>query len=407
MRWQFIDPKNQVEAAERDTIAAQIMRWWSDFQNKTNAITSHISRKAKWDLPGWMIKNLEAIHPNLMWEFGPALHGAGHRLVITPESNHHLRPLVRAIIDRAPHLVDWEFYEYRLPESLEMCRMTVESRTDCDIGDCQVQVRLGEHQRIDLTYYMPATMDITDACARNAAFVATESLLGEESLDKWIGAIDVERMPVERGLTSLFGVRRSNPKNMIGLGRLHDTVGAVIESTRDQLPADPYYEWTDQAEWTLWELQPEPSDDYFEQRDLFVGKSSSPRIWNASHNDALFCSQRFSRCNETFCYIKIDGSQGLNEDRFANKLKVENAIDAALRPNRLGCHIGGGTGLRYLYIDLALTDLDNGIKAVRDCLQSLRMPQRSWIQFFDHDLAAEWVGIYDDSPPPPMKWNSR
>jgi len=32
-----------------------------------------------------------------MWEFGPAVNKEGHRLVITPESAHHLRPLVNRI----------------------------------------------------------------------------------------------------------------------------------------------------------------------------------------------------------------------------------------------------------------------------------------------------------------------
>lgn len=63
---------------------------------------------------------------------------------------------------------------------------------------------------------------------------------------------------------------------------------------------------------------------------------------------------------------------------------------------------GSGTGLRYTYLDLALVDLDQGIQVIRKRLQEGGVPKRSWIQFFDADLAAEWIGIYDDSPPPPM-----
>jgi hypothetical protein len=100
--------------------------------------------------------------------------------------------------------------------------------------------------------------------------------------------------------------------------------------------------------------------------------------------------------------VKIDGSEGLDEEHFADKSEIEDALDEVLKPNQLGCQIGGGTGIRYSYIDLALVDLTQGIEAIRKRLQEGNLTKRSWIQFFDSDLAAEWIGVYDDSPPPPM-----
>jgi hypothetical protein len=100
--------------------------------------------------------------------------------------------------------------------------------------------------------------------------------------------------------------------------------------------------------------------------------------------------------------VKIDGSEGLDEEEFADKAEIEDALDEVLKPDGLGCQIGGGTGVRYSYVDLALVDLPRGIEAVRKRLQQGNLTKRSWIQFFDAGLAAEWIGIYDDSPPPPM-----
>jgi hypothetical protein len=90
-------------------------------------------------------------------------------------------------------------------------------------------------------------------------------------------------------------------------------------------------------------------------------------------------------------------------ESFKDKSEIEDALDAILMSNRLGCVIGGGTGRRYSYIDLALIDLKQGIDAIRRVLVEGKIPKRSWIQFFDSTLAQEWVGIYDDSPPPPME----
>jgi hypothetical protein len=89
----------------------------------------------------------------------------------------------------------------------------------------------------------------------------------------------------------------------------------------------------------------------------------------------LFHSERFSKCGETFCYVKLDGKDGLDEEKFPDKAAIEDALDEVLRPRRLGCHIGGGTGLRYSYIDLALTDVQQGLDAVRRRLREGNVPK--------------------------------
>jgi hypothetical protein len=402
MRWQFIDPNNRSEAAERAAVTARIDSWWREFQAKTGDLAALFSRKAKWDLPEWMAQHLSAIHPNLMWEFGPAARNGGHRLVITPETNHHLRPLVRAILGRAPAIAGWEFYEYRLAEKLESTQLTVQGRTGIDIGEFKARASRGDQQRVDLVYTSPTVADEEDSPANNAAFVATETLLGEQCLNNWVGAIGVTPPPRAKGIKSHFGGGAPEPNGFHELASLKPTVDALIDSIREQLPARPHHEWVETAEWSMWQLQPEEADDYFEQQDLFIGKSANADQWTAGHTGGLFSSERFSRCGETFCYVKLDGSEGLPEGGFADKAEIEDALDAVLKPAKLGCNFGGGTGLRYSYIDLALTDVDRGIQAVRQRLRAGKAPKRSWIQFFDSDLATEWVGVYDDTPPPPM-----
>jgi hypothetical protein len=406
MRWRFIDPKNQPECAERSEVIARIDSWWQNLQGQTEQISDLFSQKTQWDLPEWMEQHLGAIDSRLCWEFGPAVRGTGHRLVITPESVHHLRPLVRAILARAPNFAGWEFYEYRLAENLELAKHSVEGRCGCDIADFKVRASRGELDRIDLNYTSPTIDDRNDQSALHAAFVASESLLGEECLDKWIGAIELTTASRGKGLKALF--RRGEPElpHYFGLDRLNETVNALIGSIHDQMPPGPHCDWVEEAKWTIWKLTPEEADDYCEQHDLLVARSPNPSLWTAAHGGGLFCSERFSRCGETFCYVKLDGSQPLAEEHFAGKSQIEDALDAALKPDKLGCSIGGGTGLRYSYIDLALTDVDNGIKQIRHALQAGQVPNRSWIQFFDSDLAAEWVGVYDDSPPPPMALDS-
>ena len=105
---------------------------------------------------------------------------------------------------------------------------------------------------------------------------------------------------------------------------------------------------------------------------------------------------------ETFCYVKIDGTQGVDAEEFADRSKIEEALDAALRERQLGCVVGGGTGRMYSYVDLALVDVDRGAEIVQQVLRGGNIAKRTWILFFDADLESQWIGIWEGAPPPPM-----
>jgi hypothetical protein len=348
--------------------------------------------KRKWDLPGWMHSTLQSIDQHLCWEYGPAVNKKGHRLVITPESQRHLRPLVNTILDRAPDLPGWEFYPYRLAEDLEMAQATVEGRTGGSLDGVAVELKKGEGNRVDLLFRSSHTEGDEDEEATNIAFVATESLLGERNLDHWVGAIEVADLP-----------SRGKAKHAIPLARLKDTFDALVGSIRDSMPPRPIVELPHDDQWAMIQLEPEPADDYAGQDDLIVATTRDVELWKATHANRMpFFSQRFSRCKETFVYVKIDGSSRTRGKEADERGAIEDALDDKLVADKLGIHTGGGTGICYSYIDLALTDLERGVDCVRRVLQKLKVPKRSWIQFFDADLAAEWVGVYPETPEPPM-----
>ena len=51
---------------------------------------------------------------------------------------------------------------------------------------------------------------------------------------------------------------------------------------------------------------------------------------------------------------------------------------------------------------MALTDVNRAVQIIRNCLAQGRAPLRSWLLFLDDEFAHEWVGIYPQTPPPPM-----
>ncbi len=398
MRWLYADPNRPEERAYVEETSRQIDAWWRSFAEKANDLVVLFEGKKKWDLPGWMTETLQAVHPELMWEYGPAVRVKGHRLVITPESERALRPLVGTLLQRAPAIDGWEFYAHRLPESVAQALLAVQGRVGFAIDeDARVEVWNEEDRRVGLRFRFEAGAPPEDREAWHVAFVATEALLGEAVLDQWIGTIEATSVDDATRVASQEG----DTVAVVGLAGLRREVEARIEAVRGALPPQPCIDRDDM--WTMWKLEPEEQTDYARQEDLYVAKSTDPATWTAARGGRSFDSSSFSRHGEQFCYVKLDGSEGLDEEHFADKSEIEEALDEPLRATRAGCVIGGGTGLRYSYIDLALLDVERGIDIVRDVLRRGNITRRAWILFYDATLSAEWVGVWPDSPEPMLE----
>lgn len=334
-----------------------------------------------------MSATLGTIDDRLMWEFGPPLRGGKHRLVITPEAERHLRPLVADLLKRAPADLSFELYPGRLAESVAQVEATVEGRTGVSIAGWRACLAPANDFGFEVTFLMPKERS-EDAEANAAAFVAAEALLGEEVLDTYVDRVDVSSTPVE-GVTP------------VPLSEVPTRVAALLESLHTRLPALPQLVCSKDHDWTMLQLRPQKQRDYAHQTDLFIAKTSMLPMWQRAHSDAPFMSKRFSAHGETFCFLKFDGSQGLEPTGFPDKATIEDALEQALTAAKLGTFIGGGTGLRYSYVDLALSDVSRAIPVIRKTLREGKIEKRSWLLFYDSEYAAEWAGMWDDTPPPP------
>lgn len=155
----------------------------------------------------------------------------------------------------------------------------------------------------------------------------------------------------------------------------------------------------------IFRIQPVEQAEYPRRSDLFVGYTMLPALWERFHSSAAVSSRDFSTCGETFCYLKIDGLNGMEGSVFQDKTQIEDALDVALRHFNIGCVIGGGTGLRYSYVDFAVTDPPAAFGIISKVLRAGKVPKNSWILFFDSERADEWIGVWDDSPAPPSGAN--
>jgi hypothetical protein len=388
MAWKFLNPQDSHAVRRQQALLQKIDRWWATFRARTRDLDDLFHRRQEWDLPAWMEANLQDINPHLMWEFGADVAGGGHRLVITPESEKHLRPLVETILERAPAVPGWTFCPYRQPETLAEAAATVEARTGQDLCSVKAAARIGEQHCVDLVFHSPTYSLPVDQEGWNAAFVAAESLLGEEMLDKWVGAIHIT--PDAEG------------RRFLPLDRLRGTVSALVSGITDQLPNRPCHQLPEEPGGAVFKRQPEEMADYPFKADLFTASTMFPEFWQCAHASQTFYSVRFSRFAERFAYVKIDGRKGPDGNPSGDRGTIEDALDNALKPAGLGCVIGSGTGLRYSYIDLALTDVGRASRAICKVLQQGRIARRSWLLFFDCEWEREWVGAWEDTPAPPV-----
>ncbi len=189
------------------------------------------------------------------------------------------------------------------------------------------------------------------------------------------------------------------------IATLQPNVDQLISAIRDKLPDRPWYQVDMESgpEWSLLEIEPTQADDYPGQSDEFLCVTQLPMLMQNVFSHMAFDSIRYSRFGEIFCYLKLEGNAAFNHKSVDERTELSDALDAALRPLELGASLGGGTGLQYCYIELALTKLDAAWQVIGTVLANGRIPKRTWLLFHDADLATQWRGVYDDTPSPPME----
>jgi hypothetical protein len=387
LRHRFADPKDAREARARKPVVTAIDRFWKAFAKKSKDLDALFSGRIHWDLPKWMDAHLGAVDRRLMWEYGPAIGKKGHRLVVSSESKLELQPLVDLVLARAPRLSGWQFLPHRPAERIAMLEPTLTARTGRATPPMRVVVKR-DNDALALVFHIEGCTGEDDEDASATAYVTSEVLLGEGELKTWVASIEVAPM-------------RKVPRGAVPVEKLAKTFAAAVRAQLAKVPRGPCRGVRKSRSVALLEAQPTKRKVYRGRTDAFVFVTARTDILLGSQELHPFASARFSRAGETFAYVKFDGSKGLGDSPFEDREDIENALDDALAPKKLGTVFGGGTGLRYSYVDLALEDLDRGVSAVRKALQKGRVPLRTWILFFDDTLTNEWVGIYDDTPAPP------
>lgn len=381
MRWLFAETDE--EKKYRYQVEQAIHYWWNAFEQKREQIENIFLGGPDFGLPQWMQENLGKIHPGLDWEFGSAIQKKGYHLAMTAGVHIPLRPMLDTLLSYAPKLQNWEFYSYKQADPLPVALEKVLTCTGVDATEWVAQIRPRNSAWLDLRF---CTNSRIDEQQENCAFLLAESLLGEEIIAKRVAVIDV--------VTS--GTPDANHKTYITLSELRQKIDSITKDSLNHLPAIPYRNvQTEDLPWYEVSLNPSHNQDYSGFSDLKTTGNCVPGFLEAVRMPAFY-SDKFSRTRETFCYVKIDDARNINIST------LRKTLDALLRKSELGCIVGLGSGIRYFYFDVALTNVKQGAHCIRTVLREYHVSKRSWLLFIDECLLHEWVGIYPDTPLPPI-----
>lgn len=395
VRWK-LQGGGGAEDAERARLRGLMDAWWAAFAERSTDIADVFERRGTFDLPAFMDATLHAVDQRLCWEFGSATTGEGHRLCITPEADRNLRPLLDELLSRAPALPGWEFHAYRSNDPAELVLDVVEAR--CGIRPDTARVRMersDERRMVDVTWELGP--EIPEEKLGHVAFVLTETTFGEEMLDRWVGAVEHQR--VAKGIFS-----RGPKWRGLKLEEARPALDTEVRRLLQSLPEIPWWqlrpreEREDGPSWRM--LKGEGTNGPPGREDLISLVTVSPEVTNGTFSPR-FWSGRHSRCGESFVYVQVAADGPPSGARLDRREQIEDALDEALIPRKLGAVISSATGVRWDYIDLAVTDLHAAAEVAVKAMRAAEVDGPAWIRCHDADWTSEWKGVWDDETPPP------
>lgn len=139
-----------------------------------------------------MSRHVRAIDARLDWELGPG-RVAAHHLCLSGKGD----PVLRAIAERwrkdaPPADATWEYYAARQPHGSGNLSLEIGGRKlELDALVCAITEDT-DREKLDLVVHHPAYADIDEEELKGQImFIALDTLLGEDDVERWVGALEM------------------------------------------------------------------------------------------------------------------------------------------------------------------------------------------------------------------------
>ena len=384
--------------AREDT--QEIDAFWDRFAEIAQDLDRHLLGRAPHvDAARLMRRALGPLADKLFWEFGPT-EPEGQSLAVTAETYHSRRALARAVMLRAPQLPGWRVSDLRrpvlrVPEAVS--RILLRSRADT-VAVQAVAPHRGAQRRVDLAVEGQG----------EAAFLADQAgvifgvLLGDIADQNWLGETHVTR---RGGLGARLGrLVRRGPRPEQWLERFRGAAVDVISALEAERPELPFAE-TRMHDDEMAEFRLDPRGDGAAGRhDALVYRTRYRPLVAARIAGVPVSSLRFSRFFESFCGLKIARGSGLpaEAEGEAGIAALARDIEAALTAAGIGGVTGHGQGVNFIYIDLALEDVELALGILRTALARAEVTAPAWMLFDEAGLADRYFPVTERAPATPM-----
>ena len=340
---------------------------------------------------------LREVHPALVAELDRG--GGAPRVVVDPGDAPGLEPILEEILQGVPRAEGVRAARHRPEVGVEEALRDVRERTGLDLRGARARLGFSRGHLLETVVSATAFGSRDDERALDAANLLVPRLVGGEIFDHWFGAVDVAPLP-RGGPLRVLRDDRSEEGAPLALAEILPAAEAAVRSVYDALPELPYHRFCERAEWTLLELDTAPGSRNIAE-DLTLVTTMIPEATKCYLAGERFSSRRFSRHGERFAQVVIDAEGTGARERQERRVAIEDALDLVLVPGGIGCVVGAGIGEGSVVVHLALVNATHGVQAVADGLRRLGVPERAWITFWDAGWEAEWVGVYEGTPPPP------
>lgn len=383
-RARFFVPSSERETSLHLALLARIDEFWSTF------LRSCGGSQTRW-VPA-LRELLADIHGGLGLEVRAQPDGTWV-LAVLPVGDVSLRPLVALFLARAPHLFPWSFESSRQPRPLGEALRIVQQDTQLELSAARCRVGVGRGHLVRVVVASHLFAGATPEAAQDAAEQVVELLVGDEAFEDWVE--EVSWIPAARaGPLHVLGTDESQLPLL--LSQLADAFETARKSVWGALPDAPYHRFCEHAEWTMFELGEDEALPQHVQPDLRVAGTICPEMLKCFLLGSPFSSNRFSRHGERFCILKL-ACLGSPDEQLAFRQALEDELDRILVPGLIGCVVGNGIGTEFMYVYLALQQVDAAIDIVRRKLRNRAALSRGWLLFCDAEWRDEWVDLAEDS----------
>ena len=401
LRWLYYDPLNVQEVAHRTATLARFHAFWQAFGAKVSVLERALSGGTAWDWHRWLNQLLREVDDRFCWEIFPSERPDQWRMAFSVESHRAARLMLRDFVAAAPQTPGWSFHPWRVPMAYPTARRWARQRSGADCDHLAVNISRGTARNLNLLFApLPDAPPGSQQKWLTLAYSASEAILGEEVLDRYIGSVSMAP-PAEARAWWRKLRRTSQPSDWLSMSQLAEHIEECVAELRSELPSAPLAKLLDSRGWTTVEVTPtsEIPDTRRHDLRLLTASVASLAPLTAAHRSEPFFSTLHSNYGETFCYVQWEHGESDDNALLTRRDELEQSIAQALAEHN-GCVIGGGIGEKYLYFDLALTELEQSIPSLRRALLPHQPPLACWLLFFDEELAEEWVGIHPNAMAP-------